>query len=124
MEITKYEEMYDADANIMEVGVEITRSIRVGQSYKIGPTEAYLGIDSGTVRVLHIGDLSSVMEYSDEVSMMADEFAGVHLSLMDEPLRTEEDERLRNQPWIVYQYTNKDVYVLPLEEFVIHTTMY
>lgn len=108
------------------VTVEITREITVDQLYKIQPTEAYLGVECGTVRVMFIGCLSELLDYSEEASSQADEYARVQLDLLDKEFYAEEDKRLRTQPWVVYQYSRlpRDTYIFPLEEFVIHTTQY
>lgn len=105
------------------VVVEVTREIKVGKVYKIQPTEAYLGIDQGTVVVTNI----DALEYLEGDTLeQAREFCRIHLDGMTGQDYYDEDMRLNNQPWVAYQYSRLpgDQYVLPLEEFVIHSTMY
>lgn len=120
---------YDkSETTIESVDVEVTRKIRVDGSYKIQPTEAYLGIECGTIRITHIAMLCDLVDIGDDLRMQADEFARVLLDNIgeDSPEWITEDTRLCEQPWVVYQYSKlpEDRYCLPLEEFVIHTTIY
>lgn len=130
---------YTLDNTGTEVEVTTTRTIRVGQLLKINPSEAYLGVDSGNVRVLAIvpskPDNETVYaEGIDTEGIIRDieEYKDIHLDTLGGPGSTDyEDElmRLDNQPWVVYHYPYAKqeevyIYVFPLEEFVQHSMMY
>lgn len=105
------------------VVVEVTKEIRVGGLYKMVPTEAYLGIDYGTARV---DDIVLRDDMALDIQEQANEFTRLHLECMEGDMLEQETKRLATQPWVVYTYTGKggDTLALPLEEFVIHSTMY
>lgn len=124
-----------AEVEIESVHVQVTRKIEVGKVLKINPSEAYLGIDSGNVRVLAIvpakpDNLESYGEGIDTEVIIRhiEEFKDIHLDSLRGEDYASELARLDDQPWVVYQYvynpTNTEWAVLPLEEFVEHTMMY
>ena len=108
-----------------EVFVQINRAIRVGQLCKIQPTEAFLGIECGTVRVMFIGSPADIYDYDDNMSKEIDAFSESMLDLCPED-NMELTTRFIDEPWVVYQYSrlHQDRTVLPLQEFVEHTTNY
>lgn len=124
MNITTGYVEYNKDMAIKEVEVTIVRKIGTGRLYKIQPTEAYLGIEAGTVRVTHIVPLVELINISEDLSSQADEFCRVHFDNLE--YDSTEHARLTEQPWVVYQYSKltTDRYVMPLDEFVEHTTHY
>lgn len=112
-----------------EVQVQIKRTIYVGQTLKINPSEGYLGINSGNIRVQAILPYERLTEYSQEVYDYATEHATVELGCFgDTPEYNEEYSKMFNGLWVVYEYTydpsDTDPYAIPLEMFVQHTMMY
>lgn len=108
------------------IAVTVTRTIEVGKTMKINPSEGYLGIESGNITVLAIEPYYTL---EGDVRNQAEEFSRVLLECFDgldeNDLYQEEEERLRIQPWVVYQYgRNGDVCTLPLQEFVEHSMPY
>ena len=119
--------------------VETTRTIKVGCTYRIHPTEAWLGIDRGFIKVLAIdpltnppGVLKSYIELNEEGKA---EYASI-LSGFDEG---DEDykslkEELDTKPWVTYEYTSflcknpnvelGETYMLPLFVFQDVITQY
>lgn len=125
MEIRVQDMIHDAEGNTTRVYIQVNRIIDVGQLYKIQPTEAYLGIEQGTVSVLFIGDLAELLEYDENLSKQADEFARVSLDLLEGTSEwSVDEERFHTQPWVAYSYRNNECSVLPLYEFIEHTTHY
>lgn len=123
--------------NSIEVEVTTTRTIRVGGIYKINPSEAYLGVDSGNIKVLailpHKPDNETVYAEgidTEDVIRQVEEYKDIQLDTLGGPGTTEyEDElmRLDSMPFILYQYCytkDKEWCVFPLEEFVQHSMMY
>ena len=120
----------------VEVEVTTTRTIRQNGIYKINPSEAYLGVDSGNVKVLAIVPSmpDSETEYAEGIDTMGiirdiEEYKNIQLDTLGSLEYEEELERLNSQPWVVYHYpyTDQDetyIYVFPLEEFVQHSMMY
>lgn len=130
--------MFEYDiVNSTSVEVTITRVIKIGGIYKINPSEAYLGVDSGNVKVVGIVpfELDKSHQYvshihTENIIRDIDEYARVQLDTLGGPGNAEyegELERLSSQPWIVYEYVypSGEYYcVFPLEEFVEHSMMY
>lgn len=123
------------DGDSRSVVVEITTEIREGHWYRINPSEAYMGIESGVVEVTAI--LSGIKELDskevyvegvnteDLIHMIEVHKEGV-LDLMEgTEYYDEELNKLDNGLWIVYKYQRDGEWnVLPLEEFVGHTMHY
>lgn len=120
---------------VNEVSAVITRTIKVGQTLKINPSEAFLGVESGNVEVIAIlpGILSALdvdVEGIDAEAVIRqiEEYKDVML----DPFQPGDSEyeyeltRLNEQPWILYQYTtgDKEWNVFPLEEFIDHSMIY
>lgn len=109
--------------------VQTTRVLRIGMHLKINPSEGYLGIESGNIKIDNIIDGADVpkLDRGTDVYKDIQEFADVYLSLFSEGDYDDYNDahtRLFTQPWIVYSYSNSDTYVLPLEEFLEHTMIY
>jgi hypothetical protein len=74
---------------------------------------------------MFIGSLADLVDYDENMCDQADEFARISLDGMEHDYAMELEHRFHNQPWVVYQYNSEqDRCVLPLEEFVEHTTHY
>lgn len=120
---------------VNEVNAVITRTIKVGQTLKINPSEAFLGVEPGNIEVIAIlpGILSALdvdVEGIDAEAVIRqmEEYKDVMLDLFQPGDSEYEYEltRLNEQPWILYQYTtgDKEWNVFPLEEFVDHSMIY
>lgn len=117
--------------NMDSVTVMVERTIAVGTTVKINPSEAYLGIDSGNITIVAICTMDLL---EGDAKSDAEEFTRIHLDMYDEDEDMDDDEeesvytsertRLHEKPWVTYEYRNGDTQVLPLEEFVDHTMMY
>jgi hypothetical protein len=107
------------------VYVTTTRAIKVDQTLRINPSEAYLGIEPGVVRVTFIGTMDEI-QASDLDDVAKEQAIFEQGTMMDNTDDTEELDRLENGIWVVYQYSNLDAdkCSLPLEEFVEHTMRY
>lgn len=104
-----------------KVEVVVTRTIVPGQLLKIHPSEAFLGIESGTITVDSIRKLN---ELEGGMRDMADDYIQAATDFLeDEELATERN-RLQGT-WVVYTYANsQETLALPVEEFVDHTIQY
>ena len=116
----------DLDEGVIQV--QVTRSVRVGGMYKIQPTEAYLGIEPGTVHVLEICKLED-MDTSREYYENGKTFMEVEADNLDSSMFKEDMEYLdamTNGLWVAYKYSTYDLgeWALPIEQFVTHTTHY
>jgi hypothetical protein len=126
---------YDkSETTIESVDVEVTRKIKVGVTLKINPSEAWLGIESGTIKITHILSQANI-ESVDSPDHPIAEYVGqivhdkeVYLDTMGQPGDSEyqsEYDRLETDPWVVYKYSHTGEWaILPLEEFVQHSMMY
>lgn len=111
-----------------------TRTIRIGQTIRINPSEAYLGIESGLIKVLGFippkpdnetayiagEDTESILsdiEYFKEIELQAVEGTEDYAGRLGD---------LDNQQWVVYRYNGNHIeyQVLPLDLFVGHTMYY
>ena len=77
------------------VEVTVYRRIQTGMTLRINPSEAYLGIDSGVIKVQHITDLAGLLELDEDLSRQADAFGNAHLDMLGEDRELEK---------CVYQY--------------------
>lgn len=91
-----------------------TGRLKIGQVFRIHPSEAYQGIEEGTIRVLAVGKFGSLGEHN--------EAAANHYGMLQELLL--EIDPLEDYTFVVYKYDNGEVQVLELEEFLDHTTTY
>jgi len=109
------------ESGVYEVSVEVTRTVRIGAIMKINPSEGYLGIESGNIQVTEIGAMRDIT-----LRDQAEEFARVHLDMLEGDEYMEENIRLDSGLWVVYNYTsgNGGKETLPLEEFIAHTMHY
>lgn len=121
------------DSSEHYVQVEVTRSIRVGRTLRINPSESYLGIEPGVIQVTHIlwpADIAAAKEQGvqQDIISQIDTFRDAELDNHDSTehggVYTYVQESMDNHPWVVYKYTNGEVAVLPLEWFIDHTMHY
>ena len=111
------------------VRVTIERRIAVDQTLRINPSEAYLGIESGVIKVLAVGTMKQ-LKATEDIHPGIVECIDCEYSVMRDNLDPSYDEDVRLldsleiDPWVGYQYTNGDVYALPLYLFVDHTMSY
>jgi hypothetical protein len=122
-------------SNSTELQVEVVKSYRVGQSVRINPSMAYLGIDSGIVKVLGFippkPDNETVYietEDNDDILSEIENFKEVMLQGYTTGDSDYADllQMLDNEPWVVYRYSGNHIerHVLPAYLFVQHTMMY
>lgn len=122
-----------------EIVVEVTRSIREGMTLRMNPSEAFLGIESGLIKVVAILPYPNSLDPEEltHISGIPSEDILVHIRSFTEAMidlrdptdpgdnYKDEVDRLGAEPWVVYQYSkDKEWAVLPIEEFVDHTMHY
>lgn len=112
--------------------VTIDKEIKVDKILRINPSEGWLGIESGLIKIRHIlsqEDRQSVdrpdheyAEYTHQIESDID----VYLQGQEGNDYASALHALDSQPWIVYVYTHDraEWYTLPLDLFVDHTMMY
>ena len=105
------------------VTVQVQRTVRVGQTLRINPSEGYLGITSGVIQVLYIGTKDD-MKSSDnsQVQEAVGQVEADYYSYLD--VDSSNKERLDNEPWVVFSYNTQYVTGLPLDEFLDHSMQY
>lgn len=122
-------------SNSNELTVEVVKSYRVGQSVRINPSMAFLGIDSGIVRVLGFippkPDNETVYietEDNDDILSEIENFKEISLQGFTPGDSDYQDtlQMLDNEPWVVYRYMGNNIerHVLPAYLFTEHTMMY
>jgi hypothetical protein len=137
---TDREELDMSEPRIVEshsdgsVTVTMDVEIKVGRWLRINPSEAFMGIEPGVVKIagiLHHTKLDNEEVYVDginteELIHMIEVHKDGVLDLMEgTEYYGEELDKLDNGIWVVYQYQRNDGWnVLPLEEFVGHTMHY
>jgi hypothetical protein len=118
----------DGDRDNDGITVEITRSIRVGQTLRINPSEAFLGIESGIIVITHVGTREELIDsiIPDAIRESIQTEYEVMMDNLDDKYAEDRDtkERLDIEPWVAYQYTNGERYSSPLELFIQHTMEY
>lgn len=78
-------------------------NIEKGKVYEIAPSDGFLGIEPGKVKVIRIAEYEDVCEeYADPESLV------------------EVDPELRGANWIVYKYENGEAFCLDEETFEEH----
>jgi hypothetical protein len=123
------------------VSVTMTKSIAVGQRFRISASQGYAGVVDGIVEVIavwsqdDIEKLAGDDDVKDAISYIEsykDTAIDMHTDRNGEPYEPEyttELERLGNTYWVVYQYpygegANEGILAFPIEEFVDHTSLY
>lgn len=89
--------------------VDVRRRITKGAPYRIHPSTGFAGIERGMVEVRAILDYKEALDAWETKELVE-----------DVPV-------YKTEPWVSYSYRddpNEEEYVLPLELFSEHTTMY
>ncbi|AYP68520.1 hypothetical protein EalM132_00176 [Exiguobacterium phage vB_EalM-132] len=90
--------------------------VRAGFMYNIHPSQGYIDIEESRVLVIAAGTKKQLRNTP----------AVIYKQVLDaeDPIlqgRNLSKEELDNYPWVVYA-SNEDIYALPLEDFIDHTT--
>lgn len=87
--------------------VTTTRTIKVGNIFRIHPTEAFLGVDRGIVEVVDIHIVPALdKECLDEANAMLTGLFGNNPEDSDKEFYQQCVEELMDSPWIEYRYTH------------------
>lgn len=116
------------------ITVLVERTVTIGQTLKINPSEAWLGIESGNIKIISIGTREQLLEQGnpDVIDSMEAEYEALKdiKHYVEQGQADADDVAFRNSldtdPWVGYQYQNRaaDIYALPLELFLDHTMSY
>lgn len=130
---------------VYDGGVYVTReqSIQVGHRFRISPSEGYMGVESGYVEVTHILTGSDIQEIAgdDDTADVVSMIESYKDSMLDmctdrdgtryEPDYSDTLKYLDTSVWVVYTYphsnngvSSEGLLVFPLEEFLLHTSMF
>jgi hypothetical protein len=112
--------------------IAVTNIIKVGSVKRLHPTEGYLGIERGIIKVV---DILEVPALNSECLEEANTW--IETSLIDKDNASEVQdltESIMDQPWVAYQYTHSlcrnftselgKTYYLPLDVFQSSITSY
>ena len=111
------------------ISVEVTRDLIVGTWVNIHPSDVYQGIERGSVRILSVGTIQELDHPYTKAEVLNDirEFISMESDVLGED-KSQGDleylDSLNNNPWVIYEYGNHEVCVLPLEHFLNHTTIH
>jgi|GEM_PF-4154965 len=124
-ESEKYKAKVEEKKEPVVITTNVERTIKEGQYINIHASELYLDIPNERVKILHIYEnMASV----DDKGYLSDveTFAEVHLEGLDRMMDIEkhniESKRLSDEPWVVYATRGNETQVLPIAEFLAHTT--
>lgn len=97
--------------------MKIEVEVKAGQMFNIHHSQGYIDIEKGRVLVLAVGTKKQ-LRHTPEI---------IYKQVLDaeEPLlqgRELSSEDKSIYPWVVYA-ANDDIYALPLEDFIEHTTV-
>jgi hypothetical protein len=119
------------------VTVQVERTVMVGQTLRINPSEAFQGLYGGVITVIGIVDTGNLDPDVEEIALIdtQDLISQIEVDkdqYLDGYEHEEYDEelaRLDSQPWVVFlyesnPYVEREWYALPLYEFIEHTMHY
>ncbi|AWD92955.1 hypothetical protein HSE3_gp003 [Bacillus phage vB_BceM-HSE3] len=102
------------------VEVQVTRKITIGSTFSISPSQAFMGIDAGSVEVI---DICKYEDLQEEAKSDAD----AYLSTLEE--FEDEYNQEKSSAWIVARYLDTEQFgtdklAFPLHTFVDHISAF
>lgn len=118
-----------------KVDVTVSRTIGVGQILRINPSEAWLGIDSGIIKITHIlgnedrQSVDSTDHPLEKYTRQIESDIDVYLDMYEgTPEYSTELSKYDHTLWVVYEYqygtSNDEWGVLTIEDFIEHSMSY